>query len=82
VQNALATSAAVKGKTAALAPQVTLDGVVSGAAETLDSTLAGYVLKLQSSPLFDRALIKTKKAEKKDGKDMLYFTLGVQMNEG
>jgi hypothetical protein len=81
VQNALATSVTIKGKNVAQAPQATIDGVVSGAAETLDSTLAGYVLKLQSSPLFGRALITTKKTEKKDGKDMLYFTLSVEMNE-
>ena len=57
-----------------------MEGLVSGASETLDSTLAAYIVKLQSSPLFDKASIKTKKPEKRGARDMLRFTVTAALN--
>jgi hypothetical protein len=59
---------------------IIIEGIVSGDAETLDSGLAGYLFKLQSSPLFDKAVIKTKRPEKRDGLDTLRFTLAAVLN--
>jgi type IV pilus assembly protein PilM len=57
-----------------------IEGVVSGATETLESSLAAYIFKVRSSPLFDKALIKTKRSEKRSGRDVLRFTMTAMLN--
>ena len=57
-----------------------IEGIVLGPSETLDSNLAGYVLKLQSSPLIAKASIQTKKPEKRSGKDTLHFSVVASLN--
>jgi type IV pilus assembly protein PilM len=51
-----------------------LSGVVRGDRLTLESTLAGYLMELKNSPLFDNPSISKKSLEQYDGVEVLKFT--------
>jgi len=53
---------------------VILDGVVQGDRLVLESTLAGYLMELRNSPLFDQPTISKKLFERFENKDGLRFT--------
>ena len=53
---------------------VILDGVVQGNRLVLESTLAGYLMELRNSPLFDQPTISKKLFERFENKDGLRFT--------
>jgi Tfp pilus assembly PilM family ATPase len=57
---------------------LTIEGIVSGDIKSLESSLVGYVLKLQSSPMFNQAKINKSKMEPFGNKELLRFTLNVK----
>jgi type IV pilus assembly protein PilM len=57
-----------------------LEGIVMGSASASESSLAGYVFKLQESPLFSRALISKKGRVTFEGDEGLQFVLNVRIN--
>ncbi|MEA1935973.1 MAG: pilus assembly protein PilM, partial [Thermodesulfobacteriota bacterium] len=57
---------------------LTIEGVVSGDIKSLESSLVGYVLKLQSSPMFNQAKINKSKMEPFGNTELLRFTLNVK----
>lgn len=57
-----------------------LEGIVMGSVSVSESSLAGYVFKLQDSPLFSRALISKKGRVTFEGNEGLQFVLNVRIN--
>jgi len=57
---------------------LTIEGIVSGEIKSLESSLVGYVLKLQSSPMFNQAKINKSKMEPSGNTELLRFTLNVK----
>jgi len=53
---------------------VVLSGVVRGDRMILESTLAGYLMELKNSPLFDKPTISKKSFERYQGVEVLKFT--------
>jgi type IV pilus assembly protein PilM len=53
---------------------LTLDGIIQGDRLTLESTLAGYLMELKNSPLFDQPAIKKKSFDFYEEKEVLRFT--------
>jgi type IV pilus assembly protein PilM len=51
-----------------------IDGVVRGDRLVLESTLAGYLMELKNSPMFDRPTIRKKSLELYEDKEVLRFT--------
>jgi Tfp pilus assembly PilM family ATPase len=51
-----------------------LDGIVQGDQLVLESTLAGYLMELKNSPLFDQPAVSKKSFERFENKDGLRFT--------
>jgi type IV pilus assembly protein PilM len=51
-----------------------IDGIVQGNHLTLESTLAGYLMELRNSPLFDQPAINKKSFERYDDMERLKFT--------
>jgi hypothetical protein len=51
-----------------------IDGVVRGDRLVLESTLAGYLMELKNSPMFDRPTIRQKSLELYEDKEVLRFT--------
>jgi Tfp pilus assembly PilM family ATPase len=60
--------------------RLVLEGIVMGSASASESSLAGYVFKLQDSPLFSRALISKKGRVTFEGNEGLQFVLNVRIN--
>ena len=56
-----------------------LSGVVRGNRLTLESTLAGYLLELKNSPLFDKPTISKKAFERHEGAEVLKFTARLKL---
>ncbi len=56
-----------------------LSGVVRGDRLTLESTLAGYLMELKNSPLFDKPTISKKSFERYEGVDVLKFTARLKL---
>ena len=50
-----------------------LNGIVQGNRMTLESTLAGFLMELKNSPLFDQPVISEKSIERYDDKERLKF---------
>lgn len=69
---------ASRGKSKKTAGDLTIEGFVSGDIKSLESSLAGYVFKLQSSPMFSQANINTSKIEPFGNTELLRFTLNVK----
>jgi len=63
-----------KGKKASRKKTLVLDGIVRGDRLILESTLAGYLMELRNSPLFDQPKISKKSFELYKEKDVLRFT--------
>ncbi|MBF0223968.1 MAG: hypothetical protein HQK76_00810 [Desulfobacterales bacterium] len=59
---------------------VILEGIVSEESLKIESALAGYLIKLNSSPLFKRVFIKNRENEVLGGKDVLRFTAQLEIN--
>ncbi|UCF93096.1 MAG: pilus assembly protein PilM [Desulfobacterales bacterium] len=62
-----------QGKTAP-SKLLTLDGVIQGERVGLESSLAGYLMQLRDSPLFDQPAVRKKSFEFLDNKEVLRFT--------
>jgi type IV pilus assembly protein PilM len=78
-----ASSQASKGKKAgpeAISKVLILEGIVQGDRLTLESTLAGYLMELKNSPLFDQPDISTKSFEYSGNNQVLRFK--AQLNLG
>ena len=58
---------------------VILDGIVQGNRLVLESTLAGYLMELRNSPLFDHPTISKKSFERIENKDGLRFTARLKL---
>jgi hypothetical protein len=71
-----ASSEDTKGKKAVQAPKskvLILEGIVQGDRLTLESTLAGYLMELKNSPLFEQPDISTKSFEYSGNNQVLRF---------
>ena len=51
-----------------------LDGIIQGERINLESMLAGYLMELKNSPLFDRPSIDRKFFEFYENREVLHFT--------
>ena len=56
-----------------------LDGIVQGNRLALESTLAGYLMELRNSPLFDQPTISKKSFERFESKEGLRFTARLKL---
>ena len=56
-----------------------LEGIVRGKRRLLEAALAGYVLKLAGSPLFEQPSVKSNVIESENGSDVLHFTVQIKM---
>ncbi len=56
-----------------------LDGIVQGDRLILESTLAGYLMELKNSPIFDQPKISKKSFERYKDKDVLRFTARLKL---
>jgi type IV pilus assembly protein PilM len=56
-----------------------LDGIVRGDRLILESTLAGYLMELRNSPMFDQPKISKKSFERYKEKDVLRFTARLKL---
>lgn len=56
-----------------------LDGIVRGDRLILESTLAGYLMELKNSPMFDQPTISKKSFERYKDKDVLRFTARLKL---
>ena len=56
-----------------------LDGIVRGDRLILESTLAGYLMELKNSPMFDQPTISKKSLERYKDKDVLRFTARLKL---
>jgi type IV pilus assembly protein PilM len=56
-----------------------LDGIVQGNRLALESTLAGYLMELRNSPLFDQPTISTKSFERFENQEGLRFTARLKL---
>ena len=56
-----------------------LSGVVRGDRMTLESTLAGYLMELKNSPLFDKPTVSKKSFENYEGVEVLKFTARLEL---
>jgi len=66
---------AAAGKTG----DVVLEGFVLGNRRTLESSLVGYIIQLQSSPVFRQVTIQRNNIERLQGKDILRFTINMKL---
>lgn len=57
-----------------------VEGIVMGDTSIFQSSLSGYVFKLQESPLFSRALIRKKERVTFEGNEGMQFILNVTIN--
>lgn len=58
---------------------LSVDGIILGTRGTFESSLAGYVMKLDSSPLFGQVKIAKSKVEYYGRRQVLRFTLDIQL---
>ena len=56
-----------------------LNGIVQGSRLTLESMLAGYLMELKNSPMFDQPVISEKSFERIGNKDSLRFTARLKL---
>ena len=56
-----------------------LEGNVRGKRRILEAALAGYVLKLAGSPLFEQPSVKRSEIVSEDGRDVLHFNVQIEM---
>ena len=56
-----------------------LDGIVEGDRLALESTLAGYLVELRNSPLFDQPTVSNKSFERFENKEGLRFTARLKL---
>jgi hypothetical protein len=56
-----------------------LEGIVSGKRRILEASLASYILKLASSPLFEQPKVQKSVIEPDNGSDVLHFIVHIQM---
>ena len=61
------------------ARELVLSGIVRGDRMNLESTLAGYLLELKNSPLFDKPTINKKSFEQNEGAEVLKFTARLKL---
>ena len=54
--------------------QLEVEGVVLGNRLTFESTLAGYIIKLKGSPMFQTPSVENKAFKYLDNKEVLIFT--------
>jgi hypothetical protein len=66
---------AAAGKTG----NVVLEGFIFGSRLTLESSLAGYIIQLQSSPVFRQVTIQKNNIERLQQKDILRFTINMKL---
>jgi hypothetical protein len=56
-----------------------VDGVIFGNRRTLESSLAGYIVNLQASPLFQQISIQKNSVERIKKRDILRFTINMKI---
>jgi len=58
---------------------VVVEGVVFGDRRTLESSLAGYIMKLEASPIFRRVSVQKNNIEPFKKSEVLYFVIDMQI---
>jgi len=66
-------------KKSAKSRDLVISGIVRGDRLTLESTLAGYLMELKNSPLFDKPTINKKSFEQYQGDEVLKFTARLKL---
>jgi Tfp pilus assembly PilM family ATPase len=56
-----------------------VDGVIFGNRQTLESSLAGYIMNLQASPIFQQISIQKNSVERIKKRDVLRFTINMKI---
>lgn len=64
---------------AAFTGNLVVEGVIVGGRGTLESSLAGYLLKLQDSPIFRQVAVQSNRIEQVRKQESLRFTIGMQI---
>ena len=59
--------------------ELVLSGIVRGNRLTLESTLAGYLIELKNSPIFDKPTISKKSFDRFEGNEVLKFTARLEL---
>ena len=59
--------------------ELVLSGIVRGDRLTLESTLAGYLIALKNSPIFDKPTISKKSFDRYEGDEVLKFTARLKL---
>jgi len=62
-----------------ISKSLSIDGIVVGKQDTFDSSLAGYILKLDNSPLFGPVTIAKTNIEYYNKRQVLRFTLAIEL---
>ncbi len=58
---------------------VVIEGVVLGDRRTLESSLAGYIMKLEASPMFRQVIVQKNSIEPFKKAEVLYFVIDMQI---
>jgi hypothetical protein len=59
--------------------KVTVEGVVFGDRKTMESSLAGYIMKLKSSPMFSHVGVQKNGIEPLRNDEVLYFVIEMKL---
>ena len=68
-----------KEKTKGTPKALVVDGIILGDRGMLESSLAGYIIKLESSPIFSKLSIIKSNLEHNEEREALHFILNIQM---
>ncbi len=61
------------------AGSVVVEGIVLGSRQSLDASLAGYITRLQASPLFRQITVQKNSVERARKRDVLHFTISLKI---
>ncbi len=64
---------------AGAAGSVVVEGIVLGSRQSLDASLAGYVTRLQASPVFRQVTVQKNSVEKARKREVLHFTISLKI---
>ena len=58
---------------------VVVEGIILGNRQSFDASLAGYITRLQASPIFRQVTVQKNSVERVRKKDVLHFTISMKM---
>ena len=56
-----------------------VEGIIAGNRQSLESSLAGYLMKLQESPMFHQVAVQKNSVERVKKKEILHFTINMKI---